>query len=468
MKHSAIIIIFILMSFQMISATIINVPDDQPTIQAGINATVNGDTVLVHPGTYDERVSISARNIVLGSLFLTTGDSSYIASTFIRGAHATYLDSTAIITGFTIDGRSSAFGGAIYVSQADLEISHNIISNNHASYFGGGICLEGHSNARIIHNQITGNYIDTPVADRYGGGIYCGESSPLIANNVISNNYAPIYGGGIYCTDASPVIVGNVFASDSSGQYGGAVYLYNSNAEIRYNLFSENLSLGGGAIYCNGSSPIIDNNTFSGNSGFWNSALYLISTDTLRNNIFSFNSASSNGVICALGSILVNCDFFGNTPADFTTPPAAGTGILTTTNANGDSCDLYSNLLLDPLFVGGDDYHLTEISPCIDAGDPLSPPDPDETTTDIGAFYFHQSAIPDPPQNLTIEIDGMEVSLSWDAVTGAVSYRIYSSDYPYSDFVEDSSGSFTGESWSAPLIGARKYYYLQASTEVVR
>jgi hypothetical protein len=62
----------------------------------------------------------------------------------------------------------------------------------------------------------------------------------------------------------------------------------------------------------------------------------------------------------------------------------------------------------------------------------------------------------------------MEVSLSWDAVTGAVSYRIYSSDYPYSDFVEDSSGSFTGESWSAPLIGARKYYYLQASTEVVR
>jgi parallel beta-helix repeat protein len=450
-------------------ATIINIPDDQPTIQAGIDATVHGDTVLVQPGTYNERVTISERNIVLGSLFLTTGDSSYIASTLIGGAHVSNLDSTAIITGFTIDSRSSAFGGAIWCGQADLEISHNIISNNHASYFGGGICLEGNSNARIIHNQITGNYIDTPVADRYGGGIYCGESSPLIANNIISNNYGPTYGGGIYCTNSSPVIEGNVFVADSSGQYGGAVYLNYSDAEIRYNLFSENWSMGGGAIYCTVSSPNISNNTFSGNSGFWNSALYLISTDTLRNNIFSFNTAS-NGAVCAIGNILVHCDFFGNVPADFAVPPAAGTGILTTTNTNGDSCDVYSNLFLDPLFVDTTsyDYHLTEFSPCIDAGDPVSPLDPDGTIADIGALYFDQTVTLDPPQNVTIEISDIEVTLSWVAVTGADSYRVYSSEYPFSGFVEDSSGSFIDESWTAPLVGVWKYYYVQASSVTVR
>jgi len=46
----------------------------------------------------------------------------------------------------------------------------------------------------------------------------------------------------------------------------------------------------------------------------------------------------------------------------------------------------------DPLFVNlsEDDFHLTENSPCIDAGDPNSPLDPDGTIADIGAYYFDQ------------------------------------------------------------------------------
>jgi hypothetical protein len=79
----------------------------------------------------------------------------------------------------------------------------------------------------------------------------------------------------------------------------------------------------------------------------------------------------------------------------------AGLGQLSGINANGDSCDAWYNIFLDPLLAdtGSGDYHLTWAnwptpdstkSPCIDAGDPSEPFDPDGTRPDIGAFYFNQ------------------------------------------------------------------------------
>ena len=69
-----------------VSATIINVPGDSATIQGGINGASSGDTVLVASGIYIENITIDS-NISLGSLFLTTGDTSYISSTIIVEKH---------------------------------------------------------------------------------------------------------------------------------------------------------------------------------------------------------------------------------------------------------------------------------------------------------------------------------------------------------------------------------------------
>ena len=83
----------------------------------------------------------------------------------------------------------------------------------------------------------------------------------------------------------------------------------------------------------------------------------------------------------------------------------------------------------------------------------------------IGAFdphIFDVSGQPGVPVNVQIQIYSGNVQLSWDAVTGATSYKVYSSDDPYTGFVEDSSGSFTGESWNTSVINEKKFYYVTA------
>ncbi len=67
-----------------------------------------------------------------------------------------------------------------------------------------------------------------------------------------------------------------------------------------------------------------------------------------------------------------------------------------------------------------------------------------------------------PPQNVTISVSGGNVYLSWDAVAGATSYKVYSSDDPEIGFTEDTTGTFSGASWSALIPDGKKFYYVKA------
>ena len=70
---------------------------------------------------------------------------------------------------------------------------------------------------------------------------------------------------------------------------------------------------------------------------------------------------------------------------------------------------------------------------------------------------------PTLPENIEIEITENDVVITWDEVTGASSYIVYSSANPYNDFEEDLSGSYNGESWSTSIVNEKKFYYVTAT-----
>lgn len=280
-------------------------------------------------------------------------------------------------------------GGAIAAINASPVIRHCTMRNGVAGDEGAAVYLEN-SDAVIEDCTIEDNRIDES-AGGAGAGIAVSGGSPQILDNLIRNNL---------------IQVSDYFSPAGAG--GGGIALFSSNALVQGNRIVNNLasavgangsSSRGGGIFCRSGACQFINNTLDGNSvnltathheggGFY----FYYGAPVLRNNIVT---GSTGGGAYFETSILADVgysDFHGN-DTDFIGPSIpTGLGDIVMVNANGDPCDAFYNIFLDPLYVdaGTGDYHLQAGSPCIDAGDPSSPPDPDGTVADIGAFYFPQ------------------------------------------------------------------------------
>ncbi len=181
-------------------AATLRVPSEFPTIQAAIDASMDGDLVIVATGTYVEAIDFLGKNI---SLISAKGPASTTLMGPAQGSIVTFAngeETGAVLDGFTLTG---------------------------------GI----------------GTLVDDVLV---GGAIYCSGSSPTLLGNRFEANDTADEGAAVYVTNgAAPVFDANVFTGNHAADYGGALRVTGqaTTATIRGCRFVDNTaSISGGAV----------------------------------------------------------------------------------------------------------------------------------------------------------------------------------------------------------------------------
>ena len=297
----------------------------------------------------------------------------------------TFFNNTALINhGFTppnttYPATEHGDGGAIICFQGvDATITGNLIQNNHAYYYGGGIHCRQWSNAIIAENEIADNN------SSLGAGIHITYfSSPHIADNLIKANIASaLGGGGIYIYYFSnPLVERNIITQNTSSNGAGIGVYYESNPIIRDNMIYKNVS--GAGIRVNGEAiSTIIGNTIVGNTS---SSIYsggIECTNTYAVPVITNNIISSNGrygiYTLYVSPVTRYNDVWGNSSGNYS-------------SIIGDQTGINGNISVDPCFVGPDinNFHLDYNSPCKNAGDPNFTAAAGETDIDYESRIFN-------------------------------------------------------------------------------
>lgn len=367
MKKAGAFLTLMILLFSSSFAKIHRVPCTYiATIQGGINVAKNGDTVLVMPGTYYENINFKGKNILVASNFIFDHDDSTILKTVIDGDNKASVvtfdsgeDSSACIQGFTITNGCRYAGAGIFCDTSSPKIVYNIIRENIANPG----CIE--PGVEIMGGGS-------------GGGIYCYKSTSIIEHNSIIDNRSTL-------------------GQEMREGRGGGIYFLMGGPIIRYNLIASNIAEAnnppfaapsGGGIWGWGF-VLIYNNTIVNNDGGGIAHFEPLLGTKIFNNIVAFNDKGITLYSDTFLSILAHNDF-GENEQDFYGFSSEVGDTTWGFNRNGVPCDSFYNIFRDPLFAdtANFDFHLLAYSPCIDAGDPDSPLDPDSTIADIGAFYY--------------------------------------------------------------------------------
>ena len=404
-------------------STILNVPDDHEDIRSAIEATEDGDTVLVQPGTYPEFIRFPNRSVTLASLFLTTGDPAYMDSTVLTGnGHNSVvqfigLEAVSIFTGFSITNGNAADGGGVLVRGSSPILTDLKVFGNTSSGNGGGLYAV-QSDSLVVRDCI----FSDNTCDENGGGVGIFQGNATLTNVEIFQNESSCGGGGgspggggisILQAEGHVEFVDGKIYENTSLAGGGINMSCGSTASFRNVELSNNTAQRGGGICMTGLSEIdmqyclVVNNTatdrgsalfFSGEreQNFTNVTI----TQNISNDIVGIYAGGestiffTNCIIYENGEQGLYCLENSTISMAFTDIAGGEDGVMIDGRATISWLD--GNIDADPLFAGIEcrDYSLLLDSPCLDAGDPDSPKDADSTLSDMGGIpYLRLSSI---------------------------------------------------------------------------
>ncbi len=343
------------------------------SLQAAIDAAVDGDVIEAGPQTYFESINFQGKAITLRS---ASGDPN---DTIIDGTGHFHVvqcvsseDPNTLLQGFTITGgnangiAANRLGGGMYNANSSPTVTNCVFSGNQADVGGGGM-YNFNSSPTVTHCVFNGNTANFVGTGAGGGMLNDSNSSPTVTHCVFSGNQANIGGGGMYNFGSSPTITNGVFSGNTANEDGGGMLNDTSSPTVTNCVFSGNTAnFDGGGMYNGVSSPTMTNCVFSGNTATsdgggvynWNSS------PTVTSSIFWQNSDSGGMDTSA------QIDVFGSTvEVNYSNVMGGWLGLGT------------GNINADPLFVDADgpddnpatfadnNVRLSFGSPCIDAGD---------------------------------------------------------------------------------------------------
>lgn len=368
---------------------------DAPTIQAGLDSSSVGDTVLVACGTYYEHGLVMKSEVTLrsetGEADCAVIDGEGRGRIFVCNelARTTTIEGLTLTHGRVDIPEREPFGAGMCAWRASPRILRCRFVENSARW-GGGIFLGYGCSPTLIGCEFSGNH----VVQGIGGGlcIYAG-CYPEIEDCVFRENSA-WSGGGIYCCRGAYASIDNcVFEENETTHTGGAVYTEES-IWLRQCSFLRNragtilVEAGGGAIYALTSAPRIERCVFIGNM-VWNAlggkggAVFAYSSSVeISHCTFYANAANESGA--ALYAVwgdrpsVDHCIFAGNT-GTYVIACAGGADVDISCsdvfgNPEGDweSCvagqsGLSGNFSADPLFCdpASGNLSLSAGSPCL-------------------------------------------------------------------------------------------------------
>ena len=393
---TSVLIFCVLLTASRSLASEREVPGQYPTIQAAVNASGSGDTIIIAPGTYVENVILAA-NLTLRSI--DPNDPAIVETTVIDANETDRVLDWEIsqsgeflnIDGLTLTGGvtqgNDSKGGALRSKAGTITIKNCRIIGNQAQVAGGIYseqgkltCTDTLFQQNMSHDTNSGS----------GGAIYTPAGELVLLRCLFIQNSSPFEGGAV-ATDNAPLTAKDCLFKLNTGQRGGGINVSHTTSVIDNCLFLENTAtLNGGGIRVKelrhgDLSQYITHCTFAGNTAQNTGGAVMIKT---KGTVVISNSIIWNNIAYSEGPQLALKEIYSAMTIRYSCVQG---GVADVYTGDGQLNWLDGNIDANPYFADetNSDVHLKSTvgrwdpntaswiidavqSPCIDAGDPNS------------------------------------------------------------------------------------------------